>query len=775
MSYPPVDAKNLFMQALELSDPAERAGFLQRACGDDLELRARVEVLLRSHDAIASFLGRPAMAELGMTVPGPGSLENQAAEPANAGDARSGLESLRFLQPCASPGRIGKLGNYEVLEVVGQGGMGIVLKAHDTKLNRIVAIKVLTPDLSRNAAAAKRFLREAQAAAAVSHDRVVTIFAVEEASVPPYLVMEYIEGQSLQQKIDRCGMLGLAEILRIGTQMASGLAAAHRQGLVHRDIKPANILLENGVERVKITDFGLARAADDVAITQTGHIAGTPQYMSPEQASGGELDARSDLFSLGSVLYTMCTGRPAFRAESAVAVLRRVCDDHPRPIAEINPEIPDWLCAVIEKLMAKRPEDRYETAAEVAELLNHYLAWVHQQPRAASAVAVPPLPAHRRHPTNVVYVLLATSLVVVLGLALSCIAAVVGYLYLGRVAQERDTATVESDVFDGQPLAPDFVEPRVGPTIAVFPFDANAAQAHQETWAGHLGMPVEFTDERGLAFRLLPPSRFEMGCTREELNTLLLELEQRGESEFAKFVVRSSVPRHVVQLTQPFYLAKHEVTLAQFRAFVEATGYRSTLEDAPASGFTWKSWDIEGASDEQPVWGVSWEDARSFCRWLSDQHDRLYSLPTEAQWEYACRAGSAASWSFGSDPERLEAYAVCGNKVATAPMPVGSKLPNAFGLHDMHGNVDEWCLDWHSRDFYARLEAGVDPVCSDTPDDPASGRVVRGGNFSDPAWWTRAFVRGYDFPATPVKAKGFRVAIVGRLQNIPASGTKQAE
>src|SRR5437588_6254974 len=144
--------------------------------------------------------------------------------------------------------------------------------------------------------------------------------AVEEAGPVPYLVMEYVRGSSLQDRLDQSGPLELKEILRIGMQIASGLAAAHAQGLVHRDIKPANILLENGVERVKLTDFGLARAVDDASLTQSGVVAGTPMYMSPEQADGLPVDCRSDLFSLGSVLYAMCTGRPPFRAPSAVAV-----------------------------------------------------------------------------------------------------------------------------------------------------------------------------------------------------------------------------------------------------------------------------------------------------------------------------------------------------------------------------------------------------------------------------------------------------------------------
>ena len=240
-----------------------------------------------------------------------------------------------------------------------------------------------------------------------------------------------------------------------------------------------------------------------------------------------------------------------------------------------------------------------------------------------------------------------------------------------------------------------------------------------------------------------------MGSTQEEVNALLLELEQRGEGDFEKFVAGSSGPKHTVQLSQPFYMAQHEVTLSQFRRFVEATDYHTTLEDAPAPGYTWKSWDVEGPPENQPVWGVSWEDARAFCRWLSDQHNRLYSLPTEAQWEYACRAGSQTLWTFGDDPVLLESYAVYGDRQATAPSPVGSKQPNAFGLYDMHGNVNEWCLDWHSRDFYSKPAAGFDPICANKMEDPASGRVVRGGSWNLAAWWSRSSVRAYDFPATP--------------------------
>jgi hypothetical protein len=281
---------------------------------------------------------------------------------------------LGFLSPSEKPGQLGRLERYEVLEEIGRGGMGVVLKAFDPSLHRVVAIKVLAPQLATSGVARQRFLREAKAAAAVTHDHIVTIHAVDEADGLPYLVMQYVAGPSLQERLDTEGPLELLEVLRVGMQTASGLAAAHGHGIVHRDIKPANILLEERVPRVKITDFGLARAMDDASLTQSGLVAGSPLYMAPEQARGETLDYRADLFSLGSVLYTMCTGRPPFRAANTMAVLRRVCEDAPRPIRETNPGVPDWLAAVVEKLMAKDPADRYQSAAEVVEVLGRHLA-----------------------------------------------------------------------------------------------------------------------------------------------------------------------------------------------------------------------------------------------------------------------------------------------------------------------------------------------------------------------------------------------------------------
>ena len=403
----PARVKAIFLEAAGQPDGPARVAHLDRACGGDADLRARVEALLRSHDAAGSFLGTPAAG-----VPDAGPDGTGAFDPRSPGgpvgpDAGETPDVLPFLGPSARPDALGRIGHYEVLEVLGKGGFGVVLRAFDEVLQRVVAVKVLAPAVAATSPARKRFVREARSAARVRHPNVVQVYAVEEHPVP-YLVMEYIPGETLQQRLDRTGPLDPAEVARVGREIAEGLAAAHATGLVHRDIKPANVLIEAGpTGHVKLSDFGLARAADDASLTQSGMVAGTPLYMAPEQAAGDALDHRADLFSLGSVLYTMCSGRPPFRANSTLAVLRRVAEDTPRPIREIIPEVPAWLCEVVARLHAKRPADRIGTAREVADLL--------QSGPAGAEPPAPPVvpPASRwRHPRRV-----AAAAVVLLALA----------------------------------------------------------------------------------------------------------------------------------------------------------------------------------------------------------------------------------------------------------------------------------------------------------------------------------------------------------------------
>ena len=280
----------------------------------------------------------------------------------------------QILEPPTHPELLGRLKRYEIERLIGSGGMGLVFKAYDTELNRPVAIKMLAPYLAANESARKRFAREARAAAGVVDDHVVPIHNVESENDPPFLVMQFVAGGSLQEKLDTDGPLDVTEILRIGIQTAKGLSAAHTQGLIHRDVKPSNILLDEGIERALLTDFGLARAENDASLTHSGFQPGTPDYMSPEQVRGETIDYRSDLFSLGCVLYALCTGDPPFKADTSFSVMRRITDDSFTPISDSNATIPEWLSDIINRLLEKDRDLRFQSAESVAELLEGCLA-----------------------------------------------------------------------------------------------------------------------------------------------------------------------------------------------------------------------------------------------------------------------------------------------------------------------------------------------------------------------------------------------------------------
>jgi serine/threonine protein kinase len=466
--------RSIFLAALAWNDPARRAAYLDGACAGDADLRRRVEALLHAHGGDPRALGeRPDAA------PSAGG----AGEVTRAGDETPGGEpiGLGFLEPSGDPESLGRLGHYDVREVLGRGGFGVVLKAFDEKLHPAVAVKVLAPYLAASATARQRFLREARAAAAVRHENVVDIHAVEDAPVP-HIVMEYVAGETLQRRLDRGGPLPLAEVLRVGAQAARGLAAIHAGGRVHRDIKPANILLEapsplsplprgerGGGEggRVKITDFGLARGDGDASLTQSGYAAGTPLYMAPEQAMGETADHRADLFSLGSTLYALCTGQPPFRAGSALGVLKRVSEDQPRPIREFNPDVPAWFCAVIARLLAKRPEDRFQSAAEVADLLENPRAEAVALAAAPPEVAPPPaeedssLPSgwSRRRSRWIVAATTAAALVAALAVAEAA-----GVVHVARTVARLFASSSTAVAGDTRPVNP---PPEAAPPQAV--------------------------------------------------------------------------------------------------------------------------------------------------------------------------------------------------------------------------------------------------------------------------------------------------------------------
>lgn len=290
---------------------------------------------------------------------------------------QAALDSVKgILAPSDDPKSVGRIGRYEVLGLVGRGGMGIVFKVRDPSLDRVVALKILAPHLSAYESTRIRFQREAKAAAAVKHDGIIPIFGVDVHQGTPYFVMPYEGGPSLQQRINSGGKLSIEESLRVAMQIADALAAAHQSGLVHRDIKPSNILLAPGTERALLMDFGLAQVASGQSITETGMLTGTPAFMSPEQARGEIVDSRSDLFSLGSVMFMMLTGRPPVDGSSAYAVVRSVGGEIMPRVSDFEPTVPTWLDNLVARLHASEVESRIQTADEAKTLLADCLAVV---------------------------------------------------------------------------------------------------------------------------------------------------------------------------------------------------------------------------------------------------------------------------------------------------------------------------------------------------------------------------------------------------------------
>ncbi len=315
----------------------------------------------------------------------------------DANDVESNADvDLRFLAPAQSSDELGRLGTHRVLHVLGVGGMGIVFEAEDTLLQRRVALKVLRPEMAAHPTARERFLREARAMASIEHPNIVSIHQVGDERDIPFLAMPLLRGETLQAWMTRFGRTPAPPefVVAVGRGIAAGLAVAHRRGLIHRDIKPANVWLEEAegqglrgegegkdtpvqplplsprpLARIKILDFGLARPLASQQMTQAGMIVGTAAYMAPEQARGGAVDARTDLFALGCVLYRLCTGELPFSGSDAVSTLLAIATEQPVPLRERNPAVSAELAKIVMQLLAKRPEDRPASAGDVLQAL----------------------------------------------------------------------------------------------------------------------------------------------------------------------------------------------------------------------------------------------------------------------------------------------------------------------------------------------------------------------------------------------------------------------
>lgn len=720
--------EELFLAALELANPAERTAYLETTCGRDVALRQQVEKLLVAHFKEGPFLEEPAAEVFAGNssavhkTPGPASpdpAENAVSDHAQV--APQTPADLHFLQPSTRPDSLGRIGHYELLELLGRGSFGIVFRAFDDALQRVVAIKLLAPAIAATSPARKRFLREARSSAQVRHENVVHVYAVEEQP-SPYLVMEFIPGETLQQRLDRTGPLEASEIIRLGRQIAEGLAAAHAAGVIHRDIKPGNVLIEGANERVKITDFGLARAADDASQTQTGVLAGTPMYMAPEQARGEALDDRTDLFSLGSVMYLLATGRPPFRASTTFGVLKRVVEDSPRPIREIIPELPEWLGDVIARLHEKNPGNRFQSARELADVLADF----ETQLKTNSSVSDFSRLVRRRPGggTGTRRNLVAAA-VLLLPLLILAITETAGISHWFRKQDPLPGHQTETSLDSARPGAP-----------------ADEQQAITQ-------LPTDYANTLGMEFKFIPAGRFRMGSSPAEVERLL---EQAAEINWVHSRLRAEAPDHDVEITRPFYLGVKEVTVREYRRFLEANPNYLVNSDR------WKAPDFY-QSEQHPMTWISWQNAVDFCKWLSALEGREYRLPTEAEWEWSCRAGTETRFCFGDDDSALGEYAWFAGNSERRIKPVGLKAPNDWGLYDMHGNAWEYCLDHHDSHYYEHS------ALQDPPGGTGTACVSRGGAWDSPSLLCRSAFRHHNNPGAHGDGlAGFRVLLVAPQQ-----------
>jgi serine/threonine protein kinase/Leucine-rich repeat (LRR) protein len=722
-----------------------------------------------------------------------------------------------------------KLGPYQLIAKLGEGGMGAVFKAQHEHLGKTVAIKILPRKAMQDPAAVARFRREMKAVGGISHPNIVGAHDGGEAQGMHYLVMEYVAGHDLSSLTKKQGPLPLDKAISYIRQAACGLTFAHSKGIVHRDIKPANLLVDTE-GTLKILDLGLARLESDQAVdaaandglTQTGQVMGTVDYMAPEQAfDTHRADAKADVYSLGCTLYRIVTGRNAYGGDTVVQKIL-AHREHPIPsLVEARPEAPAALGALYQRMMAKRPEDRPTMAEVVKELeavqteasrpseqtdawsasgggpVAHAsevsMAWASSPLRALDVPEILVEPTRKLKtrgakgpPSKNRNVLVGAAAAGGAALILCGIWVIfkqgdkeVGRAYIENAdrVEVAHTNPPHSPAPNPRPPAP-----ASSPPLAIAPFDATQAKAYQAAWAKHLGTQVETTNSVGIRLTLIPPGEFLMGSTPEQVAAAkkMGEDDKMTPNNLYFSWLPDEMPLHAVTISQPFLVGSTEVTVAQFRKFAEASNY---ITEAEKDGFqdkakeagkqkNWKRPEYSAPlTDETAVTYITWNDACAYCAWLSEQEQRQpwyradgrggwlvaaradgYRLPTEAEWEYACRAGTTTQYSCGDDKSQLEQYGWFVNNQRGGVQPVALKLPNPFGLFDMHGNAMEWCQDSADGKWYEKSP----PT---DPKGPSYGfiRVLRGGSWPYEASRCRSAFRGHDRPSYRFHTSGFRV------------------
>ena len=659
----------------------------------------------------------------------------------------------------AEPGLPSPFGHYEILRTLGRGGMGAVYLALDTKLERRVALKVPHREFAQNQGIRDRFLREARAAARFHHPNFCPIHEVGETDGLLYLTMAYIEGGTLASKLERGRPWDPRRAAEVVRTLARALAEAHRQGIVHRDLKPANIMIDARGGLV-IMDFGLARRfeADDPTLTATGAVLGTALYMAPEQAAGhiNAIGPACDVYSLGVILYELLTGRRPFEGPwSLVIGLKNVMD--PDPPSVHRPGLGPSLNAICLKAIAKEIEGRYPSMDDFAGALDDFLkapsepipivlaepsrvGTAHRSPDAVPrsvggahpTKGSPPGPSRAEgSPPGRSWIVAVVSAIV----AVLVVLGVIIYVATdkGRIKIDISDANAVVKVDGQQVLIEGLGGPitlrtgehelsvkrgdgefetrkfaiRRGDNLALL-VEYKSNPPKQDPPGDQSGDPVPpapiakvdpptptspkpedtlITNTIGMKLKLIPAGEFLMGSD-----------ESDSDASGAEKVAGK---KHLVRITRPFYLGTTEVTVGQFRRFVESAGYKTEAESDGKGGDGWDeqaamfskrdpkyTWRSPGfaQTDDHPVVNVSWNDAMAFCDWLGKQEVGTYRLPTEAEWEYGCRAGRATRYWSGNDPETLATVGNVADGTLKEKYPTFTNFMKAKDGHIFHQN-----------------------------------------------------------------------------------------
>ena len=677
---------------------------------------------------------------------------------------------------------------YKIAEVLGRGGMGIVYKAEDTKLKRSIALKFLPPELIQDKEAKERFVLEAQTAAALSHPNICTIHEINEDDGKSFIAMEYVEGQNLRDKLKK-GPMEVEEVLGILTQVAQGLNEAHKKNIIHRDIKSANIMVTKEGQ-AKVMDFGLAKVKGGTLLTREGTTLGTVAYMSPEQAQGEEVDHRTDIWSLGVVLYEMLSGELPFKGDCEASILYSVVHKEPKPIKEIKRDLPTEITQIIHRAMKKKPESRYASAAEMIKDLKKYQDVL--QAEELGAFNLQTLLRYIRRPRVAVPAICALLII-----------ALASFWFFNRQAKirwAREEALPKLEQMVGENWR-DFIEPyqlaeKVEKYIGNDPklselFSKCSRNINIETEPSGANIYIKAyktpdSEWNYLGVSPLKNIRLPFGILRWKIEKEGYETVLAASSTWGKGLIpyglrrvldeKGSIPEGMVRVPgaetnvgklDDFYIDKYEATNMQFKEFIEKGGYNNkeywkhkfvkdgrilTWEEAMAEFVdqtgrpgpsTWQAGDHLKGQEDHPVSGISWYEAAAYAEFAGK------TLPTAYHWDIA-----RGKYTPMIKVPQLGGYAIFApfsNFQSNGPVPVGS-LPGitSYGAYDMAGNVREWC--WNQTQM---------------------GRLLSGSAWNDHPKLFGTWSQSPAFDRSP--KNGFRCALYPDPGNIPKSALQLAE